>query len=289
MKTKLFSRINSFTWLMSVLILFNATQINADCFSQVTIATKDTSAITTSGNYTDADRGFQAFDRYAHTMWISSIGTPAWIAYDFGKPVTVDRYSINYVNGSITTRAPKNWELQGFDGYNWITVDSRNDEINWTGYQRRSYDVSNPGSYQSYRLYVTDDNDIRAGVVVISIGGLSLESCNIFKVEGDWQMDQLRSANNAGQIPEKSGYYVPDNLKLGATRYRQMYKFHSNGVAEVLRVGPTDGHYFVTGTWSLWGDQLTLNYTDITRSSGAFVDKFQVIEADENHLLLKNY
>lgn len=152
---------------------------SATCIDQVPVTSGDVAQVTTSGNYGSEYMGWQAFDNNPGTMWISDVWqTPAWIAYSFNNPKVITRYSINYVNGSITTRAPKDWQLQGSNGGEiWVTIDSRSNEVNWSGSERRSYAINNPGSYSSYRLYVTDDNDDRAGVVVISIGDLTLESC----------------------------------------------------------------------------------------------------------------
>ncbi|NRD75340.1 hypothetical protein HQQ94_19345 [Shewanella sp. VB17] len=56
-----------------------------------------------------------------------------------------------------------------------MTLDTRDNETNWSGNEARCYGLSYPGYYNQYRLLVTDDNDSRNGVVVISIGDLSLE------------------------------------------------------------------------------------------------------------------
>jgi hypothetical protein len=172
-------KINS---ILSALLLggsvFLSIGANAQCVDQVPILSGDVANVTTSGNYDSSYMGWQAFDADQSSMWISEVyETPVWIAYAFDTQKTVTRYSINYKNGSITTRAPKNWELQGSSGGVWVTLDSRSNEINWAGSERRSYAVSNPGAYTNYRLLVTDDNDDREGIVVISMGDLSLETC----------------------------------------------------------------------------------------------------------------
>ena len=283
MKVKNLFRINIPAFLLGALVASSSAYASTACFKRTADATQGNAAITTSGNLNDTYRGFQAFDSSPSSMWISTTGnSPAWIAYNFVTPVTIDKYSILYVNGSITTRAPKEWTLQGFDGSNWITVDSRNNETKWSGYQKRSYDIASPRAFTSYKLLVTDDNDSHAGVVAVSIGDLSFESCNVAVVEGSWQEDQSRKTSG-------TKYYVPLNIDLGATRYRQTYIFRANGVAEILRLAPNDAHYSVTGTWALSGDVLTLKYADnkFSTTSGTFVDIFQVLEADVGHLALK--
>jgi Dual-action HEIGH metallo-peptidase len=142
----------------------------------MTSATSPSGLVEQSGVFSSAYEGWQAFDASNSTMWISSVfQTPAWISYQWSDgPRTVARYAINFVNGSLTSRAPRDWSLQGWTGSSWVTVDSRNAQTGWRGVERRVFLVASPGSYSKYRLNVTDDNDSRAGVVVVSMGRFEL-------------------------------------------------------------------------------------------------------------------
>lgn len=129
----------------------------------------------TSGDFSSKYPGPQAFDGKRATMWISeTYETPAWIAYSFEAPTHLHRYVIVYSNGRIKTRSPKDFEFQGSNGEAWTTLDVQKDQVNWKGSEDRSYILENPGTYRHYRLLVTDDNDDRDDVVVISIGELQL-------------------------------------------------------------------------------------------------------------------
>lgn len=141
---------------------------------------QNTPSVNASGSYSNDYPAWKAFDSKPASMWISRVGeTPAWVGYEWENPRFVDQYSITYANGSITTRSPKIWELQGWNGTSWVTVDSRRDQINWSGSETRSYTVQSPGSYAKYRLHIEDDNDDRDGIVVISMGNLSLRGCQL--------------------------------------------------------------------------------------------------------------
>ena len=146
---------------------------------QMTSATLPAGTVTRSGAYGTTYEAWRTFDSSTTTMWISSQGTvPAWIAYEWANgPKRVTHYAINYANGSITTRAPRTFTLQGWNGSAWVVVDTRPNEINWAGHERREYPVASPGAYVKYRLNVTEDNDSRAGIEVISLGGLELFEC----------------------------------------------------------------------------------------------------------------
>ncbi len=124
--------------------------------------------------------GWRAFDADHSSMWISAIGQdPAILGYIWtdGPPRTVVSYAITYANGSILTRAPSAWTLEGLSGDEWVPVDAREGQTGWAGTERRLYTVASPGAYPEYRLNITDDNDAATGIVVISIGNLELIGC----------------------------------------------------------------------------------------------------------------
>jgi hypothetical protein len=119
-----------------------------------------------------------AFDAEPNTMWISApfLG-PAWIASrapDAARPLT--GYALHFSNGKLTSRAPRDWSLLGWDGGHWVVLDQRTAQTQWLGKERRAFPLSAPASYAAYCLRVTDDNDERDGVVVISLGTLELLS-----------------------------------------------------------------------------------------------------------------
>lgn len=177
------SIINTFIALSGILVLSSAA--HAACVDQVPTLSGSSSNVSTSGDYSSGYAGWKAFDA-SGSMWLSETWeTPAWISYQFSTAKEIDRYTIHYTNGSITTRAPKNFQLQGSNGSGWVTVDTRTNQTGWQGNEARSYTVSNPGNYSQYRLNVTDDNDSRSGVVMLSIGDLALETCSSSAVSLD--------------------------------------------------------------------------------------------------------
>jgi len=86
------------------------------------------------------------------------------------------RRSFNPIDDGLL--APKNWELQGWNGTEWEVIDSRSNEASWSGGETRTFTVATPNSFAKYRLNVTDDNIGLPGVLLIAIGDVSFESCN---------------------------------------------------------------------------------------------------------------
>lgn len=132
-----------------------------------------------SGSYSPSYPSSNAFDNNNSSLWISEVWvTPAIIGYNFSEPKIVQEYTISYANGSITKRAPKDFELQGSnDGVTWNSIDIRSDETNWAGVESRTYTVTETNdAYHKFRLVVNDDNDAREGVVVISIAEIDFKT-----------------------------------------------------------------------------------------------------------------
>lgn len=145
-----------------------------------TLTAATSGGVINSGSYNSTSYdAWQAFDASDTSMWISPSGqNPTWIGYSWGDgPRTVLSYAITYANGTILTRAPSAWTLQGLMGDVWVTLDSRVAQTNWAGFERRVYAVAAPGSYPQLRLSFTDDNDPSAGIVVISVGRIELLGC----------------------------------------------------------------------------------------------------------------
>jgi hypothetical protein len=118
---------------------------------------------------------WRAFDD-GSSQWISAVFSgPASVGYAWHDgPRTVVRYAILFANGSLTSRAPLDFTLEGFDGASWVVVDRRAGERSWLGFERREYAVASPRRFAAYRLQIADDNDERAGLVVASIARLEL-------------------------------------------------------------------------------------------------------------------
>lgn len=153
----------------------------ANVMPVMTGSTTPAGVVTRSSAYSAEYEAWKAFDDPSSTsMWISARGnTPAWIGYEMPtNPVTIHRYAIVFNNGStLTSRAPKNWTLQAWNGLTWEAIDTRTNQTNWAGYERREFTLATPATNLYFRLNVTDDNDARTGIEVVSIRQLELIHC----------------------------------------------------------------------------------------------------------------
>lgn len=155
----------------------NATGSCTNMVPFMTSATSPSGTVTSSGQLSSSYPAWKAFDS-SISLWLSELyEAPAWIAYEFPAPRYIDRYSITFANGSLTSRAPKNWTFQGWTGFSWVTLDTRANETGWSS-GTHSYTVASPDYYEKYRLRVTEDNDSRSAIVTVSIGRLTLDGCS---------------------------------------------------------------------------------------------------------------
>lgn len=108
---------------------------------------------------------WKAFDGELGSSWSSgNQSLPAWIGYEFDVPTYVDSYLLlaNYYG------APKEFEFQGYNGSDWVTLDARSGETEWHN-EWRSYSVANPGSYTNYRLWVSSTLSSGVGIAEIRL------------------------------------------------------------------------------------------------------------------------
>lgn len=112
---------------------------------------------------------FSDINGHGHT-WISGVyDSPTWISYDHKRSVKVRAYRFYFTNGGLTSRAPKHFQLQTERSGVWETIDERKHETNWQGAEERTYCLKEEAVGQKFRIMFFDDNDVRSGVVVISL------------------------------------------------------------------------------------------------------------------------
>lgn len=178
-----------------------ASEVSNDCSNQMKGHFENKIQASSSGNYNKSSPAWKAFDGNPNTMWLSeTYQTPAWIEFDFKSRTYVNQYSIKYSNGSITSRAPKAFILQGKTLGRWKVLDRRFNESNWGGSEIRKFSIGDPGLFYNYRLVFEDDNDKKSGNVMISIGEIKFLNCN-YKRE------------NISEPVDRNKPFVPSNFR----------------------------------------------------------------------------
>ncbi len=105
---------------------------------------------------------FQVFDGKDSDYGWSTVGgtLTGWIAYEFDKPTTVNKYTLKPRNNDIdfSTEAAKDWTFEGWDGANWVVLDTRADITGWVKKVSKEFTFTNDTAYKKYRLNITKNN-----------------------------------------------------------------------------------------------------------------------------------
>ncbi|MER8793968.1 hypothetical protein NKH75_07135 [Mesorhizobium sp. M0984] len=131
-----------------------------------------TNNTTPTGTAADSDGSadaFKVFDRDNGSVDGLSTNT-GFVSYDFAGTTTkvCDAYWIR-VSAKGDTKAPVSWDFQGYDGTNWISLDSRTAETGWSRGEVRFFEFQNETGYQSYRLNITGSED-NTNVIIAEMG-----------------------------------------------------------------------------------------------------------------------
>ncbi|MEQ8226359.1 MAG: discoidin domain-containing protein, partial [Candidatus Eremiobacterota bacterium] len=104
--------------------------------------------------------GVCAFDKqnkFKGTFW-ETAGYPQWLEIEYKKARQITGYILQASN--IPERMPGAWLFQySDDRMNWVTIESRKNEINWKEQEKRSWEVKNPSNHRFYRWIFTEGND----------------------------------------------------------------------------------------------------------------------------------
>jgi hypothetical protein len=142
------------------------------------------------------------------SRWISNptgVFIEEWLSFKFNDPILIMSYSITPETGGSIERTPSQWKVQGWDGENWQTIDSRTGYSisDWESNNSRQFTIQYPEEFEKYRLLVEEVN----GSDVVSIrkfkifghGNGNLKSEDVSLLADDFPMNDL-SINSGIEI-----------------------------------------------------------------------------------------
>lgn len=141
---------------------------------------------------------WHAFDRNDGTGWTVG-GTSAWLAYDSGSSETVVGYYLQG-NGSAPQNQSSSWTFEGYDGSNWIVLDTRRNELGWAEAEWRYYDFQNATAYEQYRINVS----------AVETGGELAVASLLFKESPATMTAITLTASATTDINEGQGFLASD-------------------------------------------------------------------------------
>jgi hypothetical protein len=136
------------------------------------ILTADDGNVIVSDAYSANTAGWRAFNGgsvYSNNDTWASVNKSGYIGYDFKIPTEVTSYEI-WDNTNYPTASPKDWTFEGWDGSQWVVLDTRVG-ITWTVGAKKEFEISNPSDYSKYRLNITANGGYD-GTVDLIVGEL---------------------------------------------------------------------------------------------------------------------
>jgi len=96
---------------------------------------------------------YVVFDKNKSTTYKNTSINAGWISYTLASGQRVcDAYWVRATSGGDPTATPASWELQGWNGSSWVTLDVRQNESGWGRGEVRFYDFPNTRAFSAYRF-----------------------------------------------------------------------------------------------------------------------------------------
>lgn len=134
-------------------------ELGDDTTPTMTSMSAPSGTVTQSGSYGSAYDGWYLFnDTLDAEGWIIGTSSSGWVAYEFDDPVTIKGYSIRFGSADSLDRAPKDFQLEGWNGSSYDVLDTQTGETSWAHEEKRTYELSEAATYTKFRINVTDTN-----------------------------------------------------------------------------------------------------------------------------------
>ena len=141
-----------------------------------------------------------AFDDNLGTKWLHFVSQNAWISYKNVSGSVIAAYSITSAD-DVPERDPKNWRVEGSnDGVTWTLLDQQSDQNFQKRFEKRTFLLASPASFDQYRLYITENH---------GDGSIQLQELEwIGRKPGDAYLENPGAEGQAGRIELAAGSYL---------------------------------------------------------------------------------
>lgn len=125
---------------------------------------------TPSASGTTLGAAANGFNDNLANYWGTAVTGSDWLEYLFGASKTIRKYVVKIFNTGIITAAPRDWQLQYYDGATWQTADTVTSQTGWSNGETRTFYVDTNYTSTRWRLYITANN----GYSAVSIGDVDM-------------------------------------------------------------------------------------------------------------------
>ncbi|MBD8498873.1 hypothetical protein [Paenibacillus arenosi] len=100
---------------------------------------------------------WEAFNE-AKEGWVTDSRTVSgWLEYEFVTAERPTHYKLKAAATNVTSMI-KDWNVEAWDGVDWVVVDSRTNEVGWAGSETRLYIMDRPIECTKIRIKFTSNN-----------------------------------------------------------------------------------------------------------------------------------
>ncbi|MBO7683502.1 MAG: hypothetical protein J6T51_02110 [Kiritimatiellae bacterium] len=148
-----------------------------------------------------------------HRVICQNSALPCIIDYDFGDPTLVTAYKIHVGPHPDASeqhkRSPCDWQFFGSDDKDsWTLLDERTNEVDWVGWECRTFTFANTTAYRYYRISISKAGPASDGYMELT----QLEYGLAEKGFGTLQIDVP-----AGEVSENDSVSIDGNVRVEKT------------------------------------------------------------------------
>ncbi len=148
---------NGTLYVSSITLATNDWSMSSDIIPNMTSWDSPSGNTVTNSTHISGGEGWKAFDSNAATYWEATSSSNSWLSFEFPSTRRVAKYSIAAASGD--SDGPKAWTLEGWDGSQWVSLDSRSGIVNWgTSGETKEFVCSLSGHYSKYRINCSEGN-----------------------------------------------------------------------------------------------------------------------------------
>lgn len=146
--------------------------------------------------------------------WVSALGVPQWLAYEFPEDTIVNSYSLKPYYYDTVHYLPGDWTFEGWNGVDWTILDQRQGISGWQAATKKEFSFDNNTAYKKYRINVTDNSSqpdsygINRGIAISEMemmytGPTSITPITLTATPGNTQVSLTWN-----EVPDATSYNV---------------------------------------------------------------------------------
>lgn len=143
-------------------------------------------------------------------LYVAPTGTQNYtttgiIGQDFYRNVVIIQYKI-YIISITNTANPNSWTFEGYDGSDWIVLDTQTNQYSLFTTGWNTYSINNSVGYKQYRMNITANGGHATQLHIIELEFVGYDS--IYKIAGTTMIDSTPTPSTVRVYNNTTGDYI---------------------------------------------------------------------------------